>query len=83
MSDDQTQNDSQGSSKKKGAYVDPVTCIGCTLCTQICPNVYEMQDDGKSKATNPTNDTEEKIQESIEACPVDAISWKDVEEAAE
>jgi len=78
MSDENAQNDS----KKKGAYVDPVTCIGCTLCTQICPNVYEMQDDGKSKAVNPSNDTEEKIQESIEACPVDAISWKDSDEEA-
>jgi ferredoxin len=36
-----------------------------------------MQDDGKSKVVNPTGESEEKIQESIEACPVDAISWKD------
>jgi len=61
----------------KGAYVDPQKCIGCTLCTQICPAVFEMQDDGKSKAINPTGDTEEKIKQSIESCPVDAISLKD------
>jgi len=66
---------------KKGAYVDQDICIGCTLCTQICPNVYAMQDDnGKSKAVNPSNDTEENIQKSIDACPVDAISWKEYEE---
>jgi len=65
---------------KKGAHVDPNTCIGCTLCTQICSNVYAMQDDGKSKAVNPTADTEEKIQQSIDACPVSAISWKEYEE---
>mgnify|MGYP003825448269 FL=1 len=65
---------------KKGAYVDPNICIGCTLCNQICPAVYEMQDDGKSKAVNPTADTEEKIQQSIDACPVTAISWKEYED---
>jgi len=63
------------SSEKKCVKVDPNLCIGCTLCTQICPNVFEMQDDGKSKAVNPCNDTPEKLEQSIEACPVDAIGW--------
>jgi ferredoxin len=63
-------------SGKKGAYVDPDLCIGCMLCTQICPKVFEMQSDGKSKAVNPISDTEENIQEAIDQCPVDAISWK-------
>lgn len=73
----QSANAGDSAGAKKGAYVDPAICIGCTLCTQICPNVYEMQDDGKSKAVNPTGDTEEKINQSIESCPVDAISWKE------
>lgn len=77
MSDDikNTQNKA-----KKGAYVNPDICIGCTLCTQICPNVFAMQDDGKSKAVNSTGDTEEKIQQAIDACPVTAISWKEYNE---
>lgn len=48
-------------------------CIGCILCTQICPKVYEMRDDGKSHVIDPSGDSEEKIQESIDACPVGAI----------
>lgn len=68
---------------KKGAHVVPELCIGCTLCTQICPDVFEMQDDGKSKAVNPTGDTEDKIQQSIDACPVDAIVWKESNESNE
>ncbi len=60
---------------KKCVEVDPDICIGCTLCTQICPGVYEMQSDGKSKAVNPCEDTPEKLEQSIEACPVDAIKW--------
>lgn len=65
---------------KKGVYVDPNICIGCTLCTQICPGVYEIQDDGKSKAVNPTADTEENLQKSIDVCPVTAISFREYEE---
>jgi ferredoxin len=67
------------SGPKKGAFVNPM-CIGCTLCTQICPGVFEMQDNGKSKAVRPSNDTEEKIQQAIDSCPVNAISWKEYSE---
>ena len=61
----------------KGAYVDQDTCIGCGVCTQVCPHVFELQDNGKSKAVNPTEDKEDCIQTSIDSCPVDAISWKE------
>ncbi len=59
----------------KGAKVDENTCIGCGLCVQLCPKVFEMQDTGKSKAVNPTGDEESVIQSAIDACPVTAISW--------
>lgn len=61
----------------KAVHVDQDTCIGCGLCVQLCPKVFEMQDDGKSKAVNPTGDDKEKIQSTIDACPVSAISWKE------
>ena len=69
----------------KGAKVDPVTCIGCGLCVQLCPAVFAMQDDGKSKAVNPKGDddtTEGIIQGSIDACPVAAISFEEEKPAA-
>ena len=62
----------------QGAYVDPNLCIGCGLCTQLCPKVFELQSDGKSKAINPTGDTTDAIQKAIGACPVIAISLKDI-----
>ena len=75
MSEDNQPSDAQPA--KKCVYVDPDICIGCTLCNQICPSVYEMQADGESKAVKPCDDTPEKLEQSIEACPVDAISWAD------
>ena len=61
------------------AYVDKDTCIGCELCTQICPDVFSMDDDGKSVAIN--DDIPENLQddavEARDSCPVSAI---DIEE---
>ncbi|MFH1534025.1 MAG: ferredoxin [Nitrospirota bacterium] len=62
---------------KKIPHIKEDECIGCILCTQICPKVYEMQDDSKSHVTDPSGDSEEKIQESIDACPVSSIEWKE------
>ena len=30
------------------AKVDQETCIGCGVCPSVCPEVFEMKDDGKS-----------------------------------
>ena len=61
------------------AYVDKDTCIGCELCTQICPYVFSMDDDGKSVAIN--DDIPENLQdgavEARDSCPVSAIDIKD------
>ena len=63
---------------KKIVYVDEPICIGCTLCTQVCPKVFEMKDDGKSHAKNPEADSEENIQQAIDCCPVSCIKWKEI-----
>lgn len=63
---------------KKGAFVNE-TCIGCMLCTQISPEVFEMTDSGQAVAARPCNDSDEKIQEAIDNCPVQAISWQEYE----
>ena len=53
--------------------VDGDMCIGCTLCTQICPNVYRMNEDGKCEVVNPEGDSIEQIEQSVEACPIRCI----------
>lgn len=60
----------------KVPVVDQGSCIGCTLCTQICPKVYKMNDNGKSQVFDSKGDSEEKIQQSIDSCPVNCISLK-------
>ncbi|MFH1107155.1 MAG: ferredoxin [Candidatus Micrarchaeota archaeon] len=63
--------------EKKVPYVDPEICIGCSACSALCPAVYEMQPEGKSKVVAGGADSEENIQRSIDTCPVQAISWKE------
>ncbi len=58
------------------ANVDKDTCIGCGLCPSICPEVFEMDDDGKAQAISPDvpEEHEESVKEAAENCPVNAIS---------
>lgn len=56
-------------------YVDQDTCIGCELCASMCPEVYTMNDDGKSVAIEgdvPDN-LKDSANEAANSCPVDAI----------
>jgi ferredoxin len=50
-------------------------CIGCGACASICPEVFQMNDEGLAEAyVNPVpSDLEESAQEAADGCPVDAI----------
>lgn len=57
-------------------YVDKDTCIGCGLCPTICPDIFEMEDDGKAIGKNMDIPSEilSQAKEAEESCPVDAIT---------
>ena len=57
------------------AIVDE-TCIGCGLCPQICPEVFELNDDGLAfvKIDPVPPEVEGKAREAADSCPVDAIT---------
>ena len=52
--------------------VDASTCVGCGLCEQSCPEVFELQRDGvahvKSQICTSCN-----LQEVADSCPVNCI----------
>ena len=53
------------------AFVDPDLCIGCTQCTGICPEVFQMT--GILAVAVPP-DTVPTAVEAAQACPVSAIT---------
>lgn len=54
--------------------VDKNICIGCGACQAICPDVFEIEDDGLAAAKNTINDNnKEDAIDAKEGCPVSAI----------
>jgi ferredoxin len=57
------------------AIVDRDACIGCGLCPDVCPEVFEM--DNEEKAVTKVNpvppELQDKCKEAAESCPSDAI----------
>jgi ferredoxin len=59
--------------------VDQTLCISCGLCSEIAANTFELDENNLSHVIDPQGDPEELIQEAIDSCPVDAISWQENE----
>ena len=50
-------------------------CIGCGLCEEICPDVFEMGDDGLAHVKEGANcEAAGCCQEAADSCPTEAIS---------
>lgn len=54
--------------------VDQEICIGCELCTNICPAIFKMDDNGKAVAYV---ERDEDGNEAMDNCPVQAIGLVD------
>lgn len=61
------------------ATVDPEKCIGCTLCTQLCPEVFRMNDDKAQAYLDPVPvELKDKCaQAAADQCPVAAITLEE------
>lgn len=47
-------------------------CLGCGACTGICPDVFELDDEGLAKVI--VEETEDpSVQDAIDGCPVGVI----------
>ncbi|MGA2616438.1 MAG: ferredoxin [Thermoguttaceae bacterium] len=55
--------------------VDPDLCIGCGICPEVCPEVFEMQDDDKAhtKVDPVPPGAEAACRDAAEQCPQTAI----------
>lgn len=74
--------------RQRGVYVDEITCVGCRHCAHVARNTFFIEPDyGRARVVRQDGDNEAVIQEAIDTCPVDCISWleysdlRDAEEA--
>ena len=63
--------------RKLRIWVDHNVCVGNAMCESIAPKVFQLNDNRQSEVVNPAGDTEEKILEAAENCPVSAIFVED------
>ena len=56
--------------------VDADVCVGTGSCEALCPEVFEVSDEGISvvKVGEVPPEHEAAVREAIENCPVDAIA---------
>lgn len=59
--------------------IDHTKCIACGSCVAICPEVFEMKDDGtvdvkeEFKGKEISKELEDKVREAYDMCPATAI----------
>ena len=54
--------------------VDKDLCVGDESCVDICPDIFEMQDDvAVAKMDEVPPQLEKRCREAVETCPVEAI----------
>jgi ferredoxin len=54
--------------------IDEEACIGCGLCVETCPEVFEMKDDKAiAKMDEVPDNLADACREAAEECPVEAI----------
>ena len=60
--------------------VDKDLCIGCGACVSICPDVFDLNNEGFAYVKNEDREISEGItentKEAVDSCPTDAIKEK-------
>ena len=58
------------------AVVDADACVGCGLCTEICPEIFEIRADDVAQARPQVIDQDlfRACRKAAESCPLGAIT---------
>ena len=61
--------------------VDNDKCLRCGMCTGICPDVFQFDDEGNIKVNNEKINNLDEVMEAVSSCPVTAISKEEENKA--
>ena len=63
----------------KKVILETEDCIGCESCVELCPDVFEFDEEaGKAEVKLAEGGDEKCIEEAIATCPVECIHWEDL-----
>ncbi len=57
--------------------IDEESCTGCGLCVDICPEIFELGEDGLAHVTKADPPANGCYREAADDCPSDAIIIED------
>jgi ferredoxin len=58
--------------------IDLEECIGCGSCHDICPEVFDLDEEiEKARVIKPKGGPENLVEEAMGACPMQCIYWED------
>lgn len=62
----------------KSVTIDQDECIGCGTCEELCPDVFQMNDETDlAEVILAEGGPVDPIEEAIESCPVECIHWQE------
>jgi len=63
--------------------IDLGECVGCEGCVEVCPEVFKINPAGYIEVAELDHYPEEAVQEAINICPTDCITWREVCEGSD
>ena len=61
----------------KSVNIDQEECIGCGSCHDICPDVFDLDEEiEKARVIKPIGGPEDLIEEAMGECPMQCIYWE-------
>ena len=62
----------------KRVVIDTEECVGCETCVELCSEVFAfIEDEEKAEVIMPEGGPEDCIEEAMESCPTECISWEE------
>jgi ferredoxin len=61
----------------KLVVIDEQECDGCQTCVELCPDVFEFDEDAEVARVIDPEAEDACIEEAIDSCPAECISWRE------